>query len=188
MRILAVAASERIQEALTSLLREKGEYSITPAIGAAAARRLALDEEWDAVVISYPLSDEDGMDLARMITAETDAAVIMIMREELINIFSAMLSENGILTVSKPILRPILFQTLRLAETIKERLKSKDMEIKRLESRLEDARIISKAKCIMIEHGMQEMDAHRLIEKTAMDRRITLRESAYLLMKKYKEQ
>ena len=188
MRILAVAATERIQEALTSLLKEKGGDSITPAIGAAAARRLALDEEWDAVIISYPLSDEDGMDLALMITEETDAAVIMIMREELLGIFASRLSENGVLTVAKPILKPILFQTLRLAETIKERLKSKDKEIKKLESRLEEARIVSKAKCIMIEHGMKENDAHRLIEKTAMDRRITLRESAYLLMKRYKEQ
>ncbi len=188
MRILAVAASERSAEALTSLLKEKGEYFITPCIGAAAARRLALDEEWDTIIINYPLSDEPGIDLAHMITSSTDSAVIMIMKEELIPIFSNDLAKSGILIVSKPVLKPILFQTIRLAETIKERLRAKDLEIKRLEGKLDDARIISKAKCCLIEKGMKEHEAHKAIERTAMDRRITLRESAVLLLKKYKEQ
>lgn len=189
MKILAVAGGEKSADALVALLKEKGEHSVTPCIGAATARRMVLDAEWDTVIINYPLSDEPGIDLAHMISSETDSAAIMILKEDLIPIFGRDLESDGILIVSKPILKPILYQTIMLASTIRARIQSKEREIKRLEAKLEEARIVTKAKCTMIENGdMSEKEAHKLIERTAMDRRITLKDAATLLLKKYKEQ
>lgn len=60
MKILAVAGGEKSANALEALIDEKGEHSVTPSIGASTARRMVLDEEWDTVIINYPLSDEPG--------------------------------------------------------------------------------------------------------------------------------
>ena len=189
MKILAVAGGEKSANALEALIDEKGEHSVTPSIGASTARRMVLDEEWDTVIINYPLSDEPGIDLAHMIASETNSSVIMILKEDLIPIFGRDLENAGILIVSKPILKPILYQTIMLASTIRARLQAKDREIKKLEAKLDEARVVARAKCLMIENGdMGEKEAHKLIERTAMNRRITLKDAALLLSRKYKEQ
>ena len=47
-------------------------------------------------------------------------------------------------------------------------------EIKRLEKKIEEMRLVNRAKSIlMTEKSMSEPDAHRYIEKTAMDRRVS---------------
>ena len=49
----------------------------------------------------------------------------------------------------------------------------------RLEQKIQDIRTIDRAKCLLIQYsGMSEEQAHRYLEKQAMDRRMTRREVA----------
>ena len=55
-----------------------------------------------------------------------------------------------------------------------------------LEQKIEDIRIIDRAKCILISHlSMSEPEAHRYIEKQAMDMRLTRRKVAEQILKIY---
>ena len=55
-----------------------------------------------------------------------------------------------------------------------------------LKQKIEDIRIIDRAKCILISHfGMSEQKAHRFIEKHAMDIRATKRAVAEGILKMY---
>jgi response regulator NasT len=59
-------------------------------------------------------------------------------------------------------------------------------ENRMLIQKIEDIRIIDRAKCILISHlSLSEPDAHRYIEKQAMDMRQTRRKVAEEILKTY---
>ena len=56
----------------------------------------------------------------------------------------------------------------------------------KMQQKLKDIRIVDKAKCLLIQYeGMTEEDAHRRIEKQAMDRRLPKREIAEEILASY---
>ena len=183
MRVLAVSGGERSLDSIRALLREAG-FDSCPASSGAQARQKVLDEEWDVVVINYPLPDESGMALMRMIQQETSAEAVMLVRNEDAMLISGEAGSCGAITVEKPIVRPVFFQAVHLAASIKERLAVPEEKIRRLERQLEDARIESKAKCILsLRYSLSEEEGHRLITKKAMDERITLRQAAMAILR-----
>ena len=56
----------------------------------------------------------------------------------------------------------------------------------RLQDKIEEIRLVSRAKCVLIEVlGMTEPQAHRYLEKQAMDLRCTRREVAQGVLSTY---
>ena len=177
MRVLAVSGGERSLASIESLIKEAGGVPY-PALSGAQARQR------DEVVINYPLSDESGIELARMIQNETSIQVVMLIRSEDMVMIGDELQKAGVITVEKPIIRPVFIQALHLALSIRQRLMLADARIKRLERRIEDMRLESKAKCLLsLRRGMSEEQGHREIEKMAMDMRITLRQAAAMILR-----
>ena len=67
-----------------------------------------------------------------------------------------------------------------------ERLRAAGEENERLKAKLGDAKLIGRAKCVLVQYlNMTEADAHRFIEKRAMDRRVSSREVALDILKMY---
>ena len=59
-------------------------------------------------------------------------------------------------------------------------------ENQRLTKRLDDARVTGQAKCLLALHEqMTEAEAHRHIEKLAMDARVTRRQIAQSIIRRY---
>ena len=95
---------------------------------------------------------------------------------------------SGVLTLGKPLSAPLFHQTLRLALASAERLSGKEREIERLKDKLEESRLVGRAKCVLIaSEGMSEAGAHRWIEKQAMDRRTSRREVAEEILRLYED-
>ena len=183
MKILTVSATEKSREMLRLLLEEGGDV-VSLAPSAAAARRRILDEEWDVIVINYPLQDESGLELAHMATTETDASVVMLMRPEIINELSERLAADGILPVEKPTKKQMLRSTISPSAYMKRIKRSNISKLQELERRIEELRIVSKAKCALaLKEGLEEEEAHKRIERTAMDRRISLRDAALFILR-----
>ena len=60
------------------------------------------------------------------------------------------------------------------------------IENKKLLQKIEDIRIIDRAKCLLISYlNMSEPEAHKYIERQAMDMRITKRQVAEGIIKTY---
>lgn len=188
MRILAISSGEKSCGAICSLVKEAGEINVTPCISGSAARRLVLDEAWDLAIINYPLLDESGLELGEMIIHETDTAVIMLIKEDLIGSLGYTAEDNGIITVSKPLLPPVFRQAIRLADTSRKRLESLKLEIRRLELKIEELKLIDKAKCMLVkQNGMDEESSHRYILKLAMDKRISARDAAVNILRHFED-
>lgn len=99
---------------------------------------------------------------------------------------SAVCEDDGILVISKPINKAVFWSALKLARSAQNQLKRIQDENSRLKQKIEDIRIIDRAKCILISHlGMSEQEAHRYIEKQAMDMRVARRVIAMGILKTY---
>ena len=56
---------------------------------------------------------------------------------------------------------------------------------RRLSKRLEDSRVLTQAKCALaLRYGMTEEEAHRFLEKRAMDGRVSAREAALEIIRR----
>ena len=93
---------------------------------------------------------------------------------------------SGAVFLKNPVSSAMLLQTLALALEMRARLRALEGENERLKAALSDFKLIDRAKCALIQYlGMTEKDAHRFIEKQAMDRRVPRREIALDILKTY---
>ncbi len=70
--------------------------------------------------------------------------------------------------------------------TERERIRELEAENGRLRERLATEKLVCRAKCLLVEHrGLSEGEAHRRIEKEAMDRQETRRTVAQRIVEEY---
>ena len=177
VRALVVSSNEKGCESLCTLIQEyEGPNDISFCHSASEARRIVLDQDLDLVVVNAPLLDESGEDLALMVTEQSLAGCVLVVRQEYYEQLQSIFCEQGILVISKPIIRQMFFQALGLARSMRRRLTSMQHENETLHQKIEEIKLIDRAKWALIQHlGMDETQAHRHIEKQAMD----LRKSRY---------
>jgi len=150
------------------------------------ARRLLLEQDYDLVVVDGPLPDESGENFSRDVASKGVSQVILVVKTEFFDMVSAVVENDGVLTVSKPVERSIFWSALTLAKSAGKRLKRIQDENVKLKQKIEDIRITDRAKCILISHmNKSEQEAHRYIEKQAMDLRMTKRAVAEKILKTY---
>lgn len=150
------------------------------------ARRLLMDCDFDLVVINAPLKDESGESLSRHIASKGMSQVILVVKNEFFEEVSALTEDYGVLTVAKPISKALFWSAFKLAKSASSRLKLMQAENMRLKQKIDDIRVVDRAKCILISYlGMVEQEAHRYIEKQAMDMRTTRRAVAEGILKTY---
>jgi Response regulator with putative antiterminator output domain len=150
------------------------------------ARRLLLERDFDLVIINAPLPDESGENLSRDIASKGTSQVILVVKSEYSDEISAATEDEGVLVAAKPINRNVFWATLKLAKSSQNRLKKMQSENNLLKQKIEDIRIIDRAKCILISQlNITEQEAHRFIEKQSMDMRTTRRTIAEKVLKTY---
>ncbi|MCL2227951.1 MAG: ANTAR domain-containing protein [Oscillospiraceae bacterium] len=183
---LIVSSAERGTELLTELLTAAGFHQIAALRSGGEARRTLLEREFDLVIINSPLIDESGEGLARQIATQGVSQVMLVVKGEFFDAISANCEDDGVLTIAKPLNKNVFWSGLKLARAAQNRLRRAQAENVKLERKIEEIRIIDRAKCILISNAdMSEEDAHRYIEKQAMDLRSTKRDIAEDILRTY---
>ena len=171
---LLVGSSEKSQSLLQSLLNGTGFSQCTLAQNGSEARRMLTQGEYTLVIINTPLTDEPGIDLAVKTAQSTLAGVILLVKAEMADIISQKVEDGGVLVVAKPVSRPLFDQALRLSMTARNRMLTLQNQNEKLQKKIEEMRMVDRAKCALIQYlRMTEQQAHRHIEKQAMDTRQT---------------
>jgi AmiR/NasT family two-component response regulator len=184
--VLIISYSKKSIAYLTDILSEAFVTNITTISNASEARRILIEKDFDLCIVNAPLPDEFGERLARNIAEKEISEVILIVKAELFDEVSDRVEEYGVITIAKPISKSLLWNALKLASATHKRIKTIQNENKKLIQKIEDIRIIDRAKCILISHfSMSEPEAHRYIEKQAMDMRMTRRKVAEEILKIY---
>ena len=131
-----------------------------------------MDGEFDLVLVNTPLPDEFGHELAQLAAGETTAGVILLAKAEIADSVAEKVEDDGVFVVPKPLSRVLFMQALRMTRAARSRLNGLQNENRRLQKRIEDIRLVDRAKCLLIECcGMSEPEAHSYIEQQAMNRR-----------------
>lgn len=174
-RLLAVDCCDELVDAIKSralggcisaVLRASASQDI-PAIVAA--------QKPDAVVISVGAS-------AAVDAAERSSAAILLLTDDAA--LPRRCIRAGVMTAHPDELAAVLPSLLATAE----RLRTLRNKTSSLQQRLDDSRIVARAKLLLISRlGMSEGDAHRYIEKTAMDSCLPRRDVAEGIIRTYEE-
>ena len=159
-----------------------------PAMAASSgeARRQMDAKDFEVIVINTPLPDEFGHELCADAVEKTDAGVIFLAKAAAAEQLLTPLSEEGVLLVTKPFSNTFFLQAIHMAAASNHRLLLLRQENQRMQEKLAQVRLVSRAKCCLIELGhMTEAEAHRYIEKKAMDTRRDRAEVAQEILDSY---
>jgi len=183
---LIVTTSEKSSEFFSEVLAIAAIDQTTVLFTAGEVRRKLLEKDFDIVIIDAPLSDESGESLARNIAVKGLSQVILVVESGHFDEVSTVCQEDGVLVISKPVDKNLFWSALSLAKSTSSRLKRMRNENTKLKQKIEEIRIIDRAKCLLISNlSLTEQESHRFIEKQAMDLRTTKRAIAEEILKTY---
>jgi response regulator NasT len=172
--ILIVCSKPELIKELRTLMLQQGYTAAEYSVSANEARRKLDFFEPELILINAPLQDELGIDLVLDIADKTDAGIIILAKHEHLEEMQYKLEKVGALILPKPINKTTLLQTARFAAQSRKSLKGLKLQNDDLEKRINDRKVIEKAKWILVDKmNMTEPQAHRYIQKRAMDTRIS---------------
>ncbi len=184
--VLIVTGTEKGISFITEMLDPVLYNPVIPLKSAGEGRRMLITNKFDLVVINTPLTDEFGYEFALTVAEKKDSEIILIVKNEMFDEISYRVEDYGILTVSKPLSKPFFHQVLKLCAATSEKLKIFKTENLRLQGKLEEQRTVDRAKWALMQYlSMSEAQAHRYIEKQAMDMRISKISLAENIIKTY---
>ena len=185
--VLVVSSAEKVVKPMLEMLPEKMFDPIMTATDATQARRKLLENDFDIVIVNSPLKDEFGTRLALDICSKSSAGVLLFVKAEHYADITAKVMPYGVLTISKPTSSSMIAQSVQMLCSTRERLRIMEKKNASVEEKIEEIRIVNRAKCLLIEQlKMTESEAHRYIEKQAMDRCVTRRVIAENIILTYK--
>ena len=184
--VLIVSASDTFNSSLTPLLPEFKFEPIRVESSVNAARRALSDRDYDFIVINSPLPDDAGVRFAIDLSGLKTSVALLMVRSDIYTAMYDKVAEHGVYVLPKPTSKPIVSQAIDWMIATRERLKKFEKKTMSTEEKMQEIRIVNHAKWILIEQiKMTESDAHRYIEKQAMDRCISKREMAEEIIKTY---
>lgn len=178
-RVLIVSGSDKAADTIAQFLSAYGYTGLTSAVSGNEARRLVQTIEYGLIVVNAPLKDEFGHELAVMLAENTSSGILLLCRADIADDVADKVGDYGICVISRPINKALLHQSIRLIEATRSRMLSLQRENSKLMVKIDEMRLINRAKCALMEHlHYTEPEAHRYIEKQAMDTRATRKEVA----------
>lgn len=185
--VLIVSAASSFFTVMEPLLPSTDYWPVVHAKSVAEAQRRLLEGTYDIVIINAPLPDDFGLRLAISTCTDSSSGVLLLVKNDLYNEIYTKAMPYGVLTLSKPTNSQLIVQSLRVLCATRERLRQMEQKQMSVEKKIEEIRLVNRAKWLLIEClGMKESDAHRYIEKQAMDLRISKSEMAGNIIRTYK--
>lgn len=185
--VLLVSSSPQFNESMLALLPESRFYPVAAVSDVSSARRRLLESKYDIVIINAPLPDDFGTRLALNICDNSGTAVLLFVKAEHYPDINGRVSPFGVLVLPKPASSQTVSQSLQLLCGTRERLRRMEQKTASIEEKMEEIRIINRAKLLLMEQlKMTEKEAHRFIEKQAMDRCVTRITIAQSILSTYK--
>ena len=173
---------------IVETLREYGFDVIAEAGDGEAAVALATEHRPDIIVMDIKMPKMDGIEAAEKISALKIPVVLLtaFSQRELVE----RASEAGAMAyVVKPFSPNDLLPAIEIALSRHAQLSALEVEISDLAERLETRKLVDRAKGLLISKNLvkDEPDAFRWIQKSSMDRRLTMAQVAKTVIEQLQE-
>lgn len=176
--VLIVSSSEQFNITVKKVLPDRRFDVIEIRKSASSARRELLVREYDLVVVNAPLTDGMGNEFVMDVVEKHSSGVILAVPTEVYASVNDHLIEYGVMTLPKPLKLAELERMIRLSIALNDRLRKVHVKLRTLNEKMEELKIVSRAKIVLVERGMSEAEAHDYIIREAMNKGLTKRQVA----------
>jgi two-component system, response regulator PdtaR len=178
-RVLIAEDEALIRLDLKEMLEEEGYVVVGEASDGEQAVSLAFELRPDLVILDVKMPKLDGIAAAERIAAERIAPVVILTAFSQRELVERAREAGAMAYLVKPFGSTDLLPTIEMAVSRHAQIVGLEKEVGGLQEQLEARKVVDRAKgVLMTEHGMTEPDAFRWIQRTAMDRRTTMRSVA----------
>lgn len=186
--VLVVSSSEKMNEAMKNILPHTQYSTVNFAGSVSAAKRAVLQSFYDFVIINAPLCDDFGTDFAIEVCRKHSSVCMLMVKSEVYERINHKVIPYGVFTLPKPTSSTNMKIALSWLASARERIIATDKKKESIEDKMKEIRIVNRAKWLLIENlKMTEAEAHRYIEKQAMDNCISKLIVAEDILKTYQK-
>ena len=140
------------------------------------------------MLIAEPVAGSSGQELALQLKKRHCMAVLLLAAPEHADAAAALLEQSGVLVLPNDAPESLIVQTIRLLAAVRIQLEQMQHKTEKLEAKVADIRIINRAKLLLVQHlQMTETEAHKYIEKQAMDTSMRRRTIAENIIRTYED-
>lgn len=178
-RAVVVEDEALIRMDVVETLREAGFDIVGEAGDGESAVKLAIELKPDVVVMDVKMPVMDGITAAERIGKEHVAPVVLLTAFSQTELVERARDAGAMAYVVKPFTPADLLPAVEIAISRYKQISALEAEVADLAERFETRKRVDRAKgLLMTKMGLTEPDAFRWIQKTSMDRRLTMREVA----------
>ncbi|WP_425714196.1 ANTAR domain-containing response regulator [Georgenia sp. Z1344] len=178
-RVVVAEDETLIRLDIVETLRDAGFEVVGEAADGEQAVRLAAELEPDAVVMDVKMPVMDGITAAEKIMADRTCAVVMLTAFSQKELVERAREAGAMAYVVKPFTPADLVPAVEIAVSRHEEIIALESEVASLVDQFETRKRVDRAKGLLqTKMGLSEPEAFRWIQKTSMDRRLTMREVA----------
>src|SRR3954463_3094487 len=178
-RVVVAEDEALIRLDVVEMLREGGFDVVGEAGDGEQAVRLAEEHRPDLVVLDVKMPVLDGISAAERIVRARIAPVVLLTAFSQRELVERARDAGAMAYVVKPFSAADLLPALEIAVSRHQEIAALEAEVADLTDRFETRKLVDRAKGLLQQKfGMSEPDAFRWIQKTSMDKRLTMREVA----------
>ncbi|GAA2726930.1 ANTAR domain-containing response regulator [Actinocorallia aurantiaca] len=175
-RVVIAEDEALIRLDLKEMLEEDGYLVVGEAGDGESAVKLATELRPDLVILDVKMPILDGISAAERIAGERVAPVIMLTAFSQRELVERARAAGAMSYLVKPFTKADLVPAIEMAVSRYEEIRQLESEVTSLKDRLETRKVVDRAKGhLQARHGWSEPEAFRWIQKTSMDRRLTMR-------------
>ncbi|MFI5957109.1 ANTAR domain-containing response regulator [Cryptosporangium sp. NPDC051539] len=174
-RVLIAEDEALIRLDLKEMLVEEGYEVVGEAGDGQKAIELAEELHPDLVILDVKMPVLDGLAAAERIAGDRIAPVVILTAFSQRDLVERARSAGAMAYLVKPFQKKDLLPTIEMAVSRFAEITALEKEVTDLTERLTTRKVIERAKGLLQEQGMSEPEAFRWIQRTAMDRRTTMK-------------
>ncbi|WP_394940931.1 ANTAR domain-containing response regulator [Psychromicrobium sp. YIM B11713] len=178
-RVIVAEDETLIRLDIIEILRGEGYDVVGEADNGEKAVELARELNPDLVLMDVKMPVMDGISAAEKIVKERIAPVVLLTAFSQKELVERARDAGAMAYVVKPFTPADLIPAIEIALSRHEEIKTLEAEVTDLQERFETRKLVERAKSLLTtKMGLTEPEAFRWIQKTSMDRRLSMKEVA----------
>ncbi|WP_107415691.1 ANTAR domain-containing response regulator [Actinacidiphila paucisporea] len=187
-RVVIAEDEALIRLDLKEMLEEEGYSVVGEAGDGETAVKLAEEHRPDLVILDVKMPVLDGISAAERIAGEKLAPVLMLTAFSQRELVERARDAGAMAYLVKPFSKSDVVPAIEMAVSRFQELRALEAEIADLSLRLETRKLVDRAKSVLqTKYGLTEPAAFRWIQKTSMDRRMSMQAVAQAVIEEVAE-
>ncbi|MEV0754829.1 response regulator [Streptosporangium sp. NPDC050280] len=182
-RVVIAEDEALIRLDLKEMLEEEGYAVVAEAGDGESAVKLAMEQRPDLVILDVKMPILDGISAAEQIVSQRIAPCLILTAFSQRDLVERARDAGAMAYLVKPFTKSDLVPAIEMAVSRHQEITALEREVGTLSERLETRKLVERAKGLLMErHGWSEPQAFRWIQKASMDRRLSMRQVAQIVV------